>query len=206
MINGYFVLGGPQLPRELPLFEKHYAGNHIGSRNRGQWVIDSMLPNQSLNIPSRDKTISLLSSTDHVSFQTHMATIDSEYGDSNYRSKLQKMQSSFREDFIGLVNNVSTSTHGSLAIITNALPIHFWGLHDPQLETSYLLWSTAEDFANRVLEVVPLRYLLYRMPSLEHSALFLPGEVICARWWRLLKNHSSHLYAYNALERKLFSR
>jgi hypothetical protein len=205
MISGYFVLGGPQLPRDLPLFAKTYKGNHVGNRNRGQWVVDSGLFKQTLNIPSRGKSIELLSSTDHELFAASMATLDSEYGDVNYRSKLQHIQNQFSADFIGMVNNISTSTHGSLAIICNDLPVHFWGLYATEIESAYLLWSTSVDKCSLLLEHSPLHYLQYRMPTLHRNALFLPGEVICARWWRLLKNHSSHLYAYNALERKLFS-
>lgn len=205
MLNGYFVLGGPQLPRELPLFAGNYTGNHVGSRNRGQWVIDCALHKQDLRIPARDKTVSLLSSTAHAEFSNSMSNLDSSYGDSNYKGKLQAIQQELPQDFVGMVNNQSTSTHGSLAVITNDIAINFWGLHDTQLDSSYLVWSNDAGFASRVLEHSPLRYLLYRMPALTHGSLFLPGEVICARWWRLLKNHSSHLYAYNALERKLFS-
>lgn len=205
MLKGYFVLGGPQLPRELPCFEGHMKGNHVGSRNRGQWLLDYDLTEHSLHIPSRDKRLHLLSNVDNGAFYTSMETLDSSYGDVNYRAKLQTIQSKLDGAFVGVVNNVSTSTHGSLAIITNETRLHFYGLHDTQLETSYLMWTTDDSLLNKVLDDTPLRYLLYRMPSVCWTSVFLPGEVICSRWWRLLKNHSSHLYAYNALERKLFS-
>lgn len=204
-LNGYFALGGAQIPDDLPCFKKQYSGNHLNSRSRGQWVIDCDLTPVNMNIPSRDKQVQLFSDVDDNKFLDLMSSIDSEYEEKNYRGKLNLVQQQLASAFTGIVNNISTSTHGSLALITNDTPIHFFGLHDTGLNYSYLMWCTDYDYHRVILESQPLRFLLYRMPALVNSSIFLPGEVLCARWWRLSKNHGNNtLYGFNALERRLF--
>jgi len=204
MLNGYFSLGGPQLPIPLPVFKGTYKGNHINARNRGQWAFDTKFENKSLNIPSRDKRVTIFASSELSEFGSLMEFLDSEYDHANYRGKLNLILPNLSSSFVGIVNNISNSTHGSLAVLTNDTPLYFYGLHDVELEYTYLMWTASQEFFQSVLDAKPLRYLVYRMPVLQRGAVFLPGEILCSKWWRLNKNHPSTLYALNAIERRLF--
>ena len=203
MFQGYFILGGSN-PDELPLFKKMYFGNHIGLRNRGTWVFDTDLREETINIPTRDKQVQLFFNDDGGKFNTGMTLIDSSADLPNYRAKLMRLQNTLSDSFLGAINNISTSTHGSLALVTNQIPIYVYGLYDTQLGGSYLVWADSPQVVTDILCVQPLRYLIYRFPLLESSVLFLPSEAICSKWWRWFKTHRSVLHAFNALERRLF--
>jgi hypothetical protein len=204
MLNGYLALGGAQLPAPLPCFEASVKGNHIGSRNRGHWVFDTYFQKTVLNIPSRDKQVESFTSTDCSLFSERLSGLDSENEHLTYKGKLNLILPELSPNFIGIVNNISTSTHGSLALVCRDAGLHFYGLFDTELDYTYLMWTSEAGFLAEVLESKPLRYLVYRMPILTNNSVFLPGEIICSKWWRLTKNHSQVLYALNALERRLF--
>lgn len=196
-MKGYFVLGSANTPPPLSVGTSNgMAGNHTGSRTRGQFEIFTDVESKVINMPSRDKQVMLWEETpEETDFVQCMSVIDSEPG-TNYREKLLKMLAKLPRNFVGAVNNVSTSTHGSLAILGD---LEYFGLHDLQTETSYFVWGTSNDIRNLQL-TNPLRYLLYRFPPMP--AVFLPGETTCSKWWRWTKNNPL-LHAFNALEMRL---
>lgn len=190
---GYFVLGGASKPPPLPLgdLEKGLKGNHTASRTGGDFFICCDYPKQTVNIPTRDKRVDLWSPNVSV-LAEHIATLDSQPGE-NYRAKLLPLLKHVSE---GVINNISTANHGSIALL--GLP-SFYGLHDNQSGSSYLVWCTEEDL-NLLLIQHPLRYLVFRFPSMK--VVFIPCELLCSKWWRWTKSHSL-LHAFNALEMRL---
>ena len=201
MISGYMALGGGH-EFVFSHFTQHH-GDGVGP-SRGRWAMDTELGSTTLSIPSRDKQVQLFYSTDPGTFASLMSTIDSEEG-KNYRTKLKAVLAELSPDFLGAVNNVSTTTHRSLAILTNVTPVHFYGLFDLKLKGAYLTWSDDPLILQRLLQDEPLRFLLYRFPVLQHDAVFLPQERICALWWTWIKRSEfSALQPFNALERRLF--
>jgi len=176
--------------------------------------MDTDLETHTLSIPSRDKQVQLffnhgaqwLPARGHPDFRDMMSIIDSTDGQ-NYREKLRHVLGALQPDFIGVVNNVSTSTHRSLAFLAGETPIHFYGLHDLKHKGSYLAWSTDLKDIQQLLvsDSDPLRYLFYRFPTLAYDTLFLPQERICAQWWTWIKRTDFNaLQPFNALERRLF--
>ena len=206
-LNGYFVLGGPSTDLiPLPNFFNHYHGNHIGARSRGSWVIDTNFISHTINLPSRDKQVQVLVSEKRFEalFVELLSSIDSNYVNQNYRTKLTNIQTELDSEFIGIVNNNNIDSHGSMGIVTNTNPFYMTGLHDTRFGSSYVLWSTDENFVHKILQSDPLRYLIYRFPTLVNSSLFFQSEAVCSKWYRWLKTHDSVLHAFNALERRLF--
>lgn len=203
-LNGYFILGSVQASSNLPLFSKACSGSHVGSKSRGIWVVDSSFDSQIVNLPARDKQVQLWSNTGIFEFANLISSLDSSYLGLSYKEKLNGVRSNLTTEFQGTVNNINSSTHGSLALLCNLNPIYLYGLHDTQLDSSYLMWSTNQDFVYSLMEAQPLRYLLYRFPVLENNAIFIQSEAICSKWWGWLKTHKSHLHAFNALEKRLF--
>jgi len=193
-LTGYFVLGGTGNPPALP-FTGVASGNHTGARARGQFVIDTDLESHTVNIPSRDKTVTSWMSQDGQLIATRLATLDAEPGP-NYRTKLISLFEDL-PDLFGALVNVSTSTHGSIALVGEQ--VRYYGLYDQQSDTSYLLWGAESDL-HTLQRMYPLRYLVYRFPPMR--VVFLPGEVICSKWWRWTRN-ASLLNAFNALEMRL---
>jgi hypothetical protein len=192
-IKGYFVLGGTN-PPQLPV--TGFSGNHTGTRTRGQFVISTEHQAVTVNIPSRDKSVAMWAPEYALTaLQSRIAVLDSEPGP-NYRAKLLTLLQDMPADFSAVLSNESTSTHGSLALLGS---LTYYGLHDSHTDTSYLFWGTPEDLLY-IQHTNPLRYLLYRFPQMP--GVFLPGEVICSKWWRWTRN-ASLLQAFNALEMRL---
>lgn len=201
ILSGYLALGGGH---EViwPQF-KDYLGEGVGPR-RGRWALNTDLKTNTLSIPSRAKQVQLFYSTDPGTFASLMSTIDSDQGP-NYKTKLRTVLENLSPDFTGLVNNISMSTHRSLAILTRETRIHFYGLFDTKLKGSYLVWSSDPKEIQPLIDEEPLRYNLYRFPILEHDVVFVPQERLCALWWTWIKRSDySALQPFNALERRLF--
>lgn len=197
-MKGYLVLGGTNIPPELPFLKPVVArGNHTGSKFRGQFVLCTTAPSKVLHIPSRDKIVSVWSDGDLESFAQHVGTLDSQSG-VNYRSKLASMVEALGPGFTGLINNEGTTNHGSLAIISGA-DLFYYGLHDTFSDVSYIMWGTPKDL-DTIRYSYPLRYLVYRFPSMP--IVFLPGEAIGSKWWRWTRANSL-FQAFNALEMRL---
>lgn len=197
-MKGYFVLGGGKQPSALPGFDLTISGNHIGSRDRGQWCIDTELRLSTLNIPSRDKQVQVWAN-DNGEFERDIGVVDSWLDDAPYRLKLSRIRERLPDDFVGAVNNVNTDTHGSLALVSNQ-GFHLYGLLDTQSQSCYMVWTLDPSFIGRVLNSSPLRFLLYRLPVA--NVVFIPSEALCSKWWRWLKTSTS-LQAFNALERRI---
>lgn len=197
-MKGYFVLGGGKHPSTLPGFDQTESGNHLGSRDRGQWCIDTILRRSTLNIPARDKLVQVWAN-DEGDFARSVSTIDSWLDYAPYKMKLNRLREQLPEDFLGVINNFNTDTHGSLALVSNQ-GLNLYGLLDTDSQSCYLVWSTDPLFIGRVLEATPLRFLLYRMPMT--NVVFIPSEALCSKWWRWLKTSTS-LQAFNALERRI---
>ncbi len=115
----------------------------------------------------------------------------------NYRAKLLALCDEMPCEFLGMMNNVSTSTHGSLAVLGD---VSYFGLYDKVADTSYIVWGQESDLQT-LQRMFPLRYLVYRFPQMPVA--FLPGEVLCSKWRRWTKGSSSLLHAFNALEMRL---
>lgn len=199
-MRGYFVLGGKGLPAAIdsPLFFNCALGNLTGSADRGQWKFNSTADPQTINIPTRDKQVVLWSSSENEAqkFYNLVSVLDSEEG-VNYRDKLISLKSNFDDSFLGVINNVSISTHGSLALVGD---FFYYGLHDVSSGTSYVMWTLDSEDLIQLQRQYPLRYLVFRFPPMPVA--FLPGEILCGKWWRWTKS-SSLLHAFNALEMRL---
>jgi hypothetical protein len=198
MIKGYFVLGstGNPVPLNLhPLSPLSLAGNHTKSNTRGHWEIFTQKAPQTVNIPTRDKQVLWWSHPEDNRFAPLISVLDSEPG-LNYRSKLLGLQEKLSSPFLGVINNVSTSTHGSLALIGD---FTYFGLHDTASGTSYLVWTDDDEDLQKIQQQTLLRYLVFRFP--KFPVAFLPGEILCGKWWRWQK--SGLLQAFNALELRL---
>lgn len=193
MMRGYFILGSTASdPPKLSFLG--FDGNHVGSKNRGYFVSESDFACQTLNIPSRDKQVLIWYSMERLIFSDLIEKIDSEPGP-NYRAKLLAILEILDPAFQGVINNASTSTHGSLALLN---PEGCYGLHDNYSSTSYFMWGSENDLRS-ILIANPLRYLVYRFPTMP--IVFLPGEIICSKWWKWSKLNLLH--AFNALEMRL---
>jgi hypothetical protein len=203
VLKGYMALGGGE-EVIFPHFTQ-YEGEGVGPK-RGRWKMDTDLKTNVLSIPSRDKQVQLFADEERFAFAPLMATIDSTEGQ-NYRAKLRQVLQELSPRFVGVVNNISTSTHRSLAFITGETPIYFYGLFDTKHKGAYLAWGTDPMDIQPLLlsDSDPLRYLIYRFPILMHDALFLPQERVCALWYTWIKRADySALQPFNALERRLF--
>lgn len=196
-MRGYFVLGSRMgIPPDLPTFEEPtHSGNHTKAKGRGKFVICTDLPQDVINLPSRDKQI-LLWSTAPEAFRDRIKVIETTFG-TNYRSKILAMLDDLPADFVGIVNNMNVSTHGSLAIVGES--ISYYGLFDTQSDSAYLMWGSDADLRGIQIHS-PLRYLVYRFPKTQ--VVFLVGESVCAKWWRWFSNFNT-LHAFNALEMRL---
>jgi hypothetical protein len=201
MIRGYVCLGGgPEVV--FPHFTQ-YEGDGVGPK-RGRWRMDTDLKTSVLSIPSRDKQVQLFYSTDPGTFAGLMSTIDSSEGQS-YKAKLRTVLGELSSDFVGVVNNISTTTHRSLAILTRSEPIYFYGLFDLRQKGAYLAFASDPIDIQPLYDSDPGRYLLYRFPVLTDDAVFIPQERICALWWTWIRRSDfSALQPFNALERRLF--
>lgn len=197
-MNGYFVLGGGSGVLELPGFSRHYTGNLVGSRDKGQWVLDTGITPTIINIPARDKHVQVW--CDHPPFEEALSLLDSN-GTGPYASKLAAIP--IPTGSVAVAVNVNVSTHGSLGMRFET-PLYVYGLSDTQMKTSYLVWSTDESHINTILNTMPLRFLLYRFPVAESGSIFIQGEAVCSKWWRWLKNHTQLLHAFNALEQRMY--
>jgi hypothetical protein len=222
-LAGYVVLGGSQTSLSLPTIDETFKGG-LGSTVRGRWVIESSLEGETLNIPARGKSVQLLypplsdsgqpwqdrDKVRRARFADAIAQIDSSYEGLNYRAKLNTVLETvngnrmFGASFLGAVLNLSVSTHASIALLSSVTPIYVWGLHDQQLESSYLVWSTDERHLLEMLAAEPLRFLVYRFPILKDASMFIQLETVCAKWYRWNQNHKSVLHAFNALEWRLY--
>lgn len=202
-MRGYYVLGGGSGHIELPTFEKQYSGNLVGSRDKGNWVLDSRVSPLTVNLPARDKQVDVWATSNQEAFRIAVANLDASYGDAPYADKLHRIP--VDGAFAGAVINTNVSTHGSLGIKVVDSALFVYGLTDTQLKTSYLVWSSVDDI-HRILSCMPLRFLLYRFPVMHTGAVFIQGEAICSKWWRWLKTHQQTLHAFNALEMKLYGR
>lgn len=195
-MKGYFVLGSRMgIPPDLPTFTPTYSGNHTKAKGRGKFVICTDLEQDVVNLPSRDKQV-LLWSTSPEKFRARIQVLESTFG-VNYRSKILSILDDMPQDFIGAVNNINQSTHGSLAIVGSS--ISYFGLFDTQSDSAYLMWGSVEDLRSIQIHS-PLRYLVYRFP--QTPAVFLVGESVCSKWWRWFSNFNT-LHAFNALEMRL---
>jgi hypothetical protein len=199
-MRGFFVLGAPGVPAPIDshIFADVVVGNHTGSANRGHWRLSDLPESQTINIPTRDKQVILWSSikSEERKFYNLVSVLDSEEG-TNYKDKLMTLRSKMDDSFIGIINNISTSTHGSLALVGNFV---YYGLHDVSSGTSYILWTEDPEDLFQLQRQYPLRYLVFRFPPMP--VVFLPGEILCGKWWRWTKS-SSLLHAFNALEMRL---
>lgn len=201
MILGYLCLGGGQELEFWP--DCRLVGQPIGP-HRGRWKLEHTFQSTTLSIPSRDKQVQLLFSCDLSIFAPKIATIDSSEG-RNYRTKLRVLLPDLGPGFVGVVNNLSADNHHSLAILTKTTPVHVYGLYDTNLKSTYLFWSDDPSRIEAVLQVYPLRFLLYRFPTLVNDVLFLPIERLCSQWWGWMRtSESGPLLPFNALERRLF--
>lgn len=203
LMAGYLCLGGGQELDLTHLFF-HYVGAPVGP-HRGRWALKTNLFHQAISIPARDKRMGLLSSDDHATFLASMEQLDSQWPDQPYREKLRQVVSQLSGPFVGVVNNFSTSTHHSFALLSRAMPITLIGLFDSQLRSTYLVWSTDPNQIEQLLQLYPMRFLVYRFPLVVDDALFFPIERLCSRWWRWIQRSDfAALQPFNALERHLF--
>lgn len=198
ILKGYFLLSGSPDPSLLD--DSWITGNHLRSQNRGAFGIHTDWTTSILNIPARDKQVTLWAASDEIEeFAIKMEFIDSSDGH-NYKSKLLAMQDTLHFNFRGMVNNVNVSTHGSLALIGD---FNYVGVVDQHTQSVYIAWSDTPfqatgyfgsdcDDANR--------YLVYRLPKMP--VVFLPSENICAKWYKW-QGSRNMLLAFNALERRL---
>ena len=199
-MRGYFVLGSKGRPLPLPIFDGDTrSGNHTKSQNCGQWEIDKVY-GETVNIPSRDKQVEIWS-PQAPALVPFVSVLDSQPG-FNYKEKLTDLLGrmsnlSFDDPLYAVLNNVSTSTHGSLALLGD---FTYYGVYDPQSDTAYLFWTTEPNDLSMLLHRHPMRYQVYRFPSM--GIVFLPSERICMKWWRWLKS-GSMLQAFTALEWRL---
>jgi hypothetical protein len=200
-LKGYFVLNSDGTPPPLDIFhgEPPTSGNHISARGRGNWSL-SPFPELTVSIPSRDKQVEIRSPVASQLYQ-RVSVLDSSPGPT-YRSKLLDLLG-YMDDLvcegprIAVLNNISTSTHGSLALLGDFV---YFGLHDPQANVSYLMWTTEPGDLPMLQARYPLRYLVYRFPQIP--VVFLAGESVCSKWWRWTKS-APLLHAFNALEMRL---
>lgn len=200
MISGYLCLGGGQ--EELFAAYTQYNGEPVGP-HRGRWAMNTDLASTILSIPARDKQVQLLYRNSIEKFSAGVACIDNEDSDLPYRKKLQRLLITLDSNFLGVVNNKTLSSHRSLALLTNSSPLTVVGLHDTQLRSAYVFWSSDPQDVQNILNEYPMRFLIYRFPSLVFDVLFFPVESICSRWYRWSNKHDV-LHAFNALERRLF--
>ena len=202
MIEGSFSLGGRTPAQAVPGLLETTSGNHLADDRRGSWAFFSDSPELVLSIPSRDKTIRYHTSHPSAHLSLGLSEIDSLEG-KNYRAKLLDLSRILHRDSEILVNNVSESTHGSLALVVRDVPLFWYGLQDLENDHSYLVWSTMPCVLARIRENTGSRFLIYRFPTQRDSAVFLPSQAICSRWSRFHR-HGSILYSFNAIERRLF--
>ncbi len=194
--SGYFTLGSPAAAPPLPTFNHECSGNLIGARSRGQWCLETdMLKPGPLQIPSRDKTVHVWGSQE---FADSIRNIDSELPGHAYADKLRVLTRGS-----GLIVNSTRDTHGSLALVILE-PLYVYGLYDVRLQAAFLMWSTDPDRFREILNSDPLRFSLYRFPVTTSNHLFIQGEAICSKWSRWLRKSNSTLYAFNALEHRLY--
>jgi hypothetical protein len=191
MIRGYFILGGGSVP--LPTFTGELVNTVGSTKDKGGFCLESDLPMQLMNIPSRDKQVMLWTSDDILS---RIATIDSFMGSTDYQTKLEAMNLGVQ----GVILN--KGQHSSIALLGDLL---CYGLYDTRLHIAYYFFTDSKADLSRVLSADPLRYLIYRFPALE-TACFIQSEAVCSKWWRWMKTHQSVLHAFNALEHKLHGR
>jgi hypothetical protein len=192
MTRGYFILGGGNIP--LPTFSSPLLNTVGSTKDKGGFSLETDLTNFSLEIPSRDKHVSIWSETDAV--VDSIATIDSFLGSADYQSKLTALN--LRQTCIIL----NIAQHSSVAIVGD---FFCYGLYDSKLRTAYYLFTDDANDLSRVLSQDPMRYLIYRFPLLQ-GACFIQSEAVCSKWWRWMKTHQSVLHAFNALEHKLHGR
>jgi len=194
-MRGYFSLSGQPT---LPDFRMTHEGPGVGARSLGRWGIATDLGSITLNIPSRDKQVMLWHRT-CPEFVSALATLDSSFQGLTYADKLTRVLTYLPANFVGMVSNISTDTHSSIAVLSNP-GLSVCGLVDTKTASSYLLWAPdGQDPTHELRSAHPLRFLVYRMPRLH--VLFLPAESVCSKWHRWSK--TSALLAFNALERKL---
>jgi len=201
---GYMSLGGgPEL--DFGIGHTH-EGQPVGP-HRGRWRMATDLKDTTLSIPSRDKQLQVFYSRGIEHLAPRLAQLDSEDGP-NYKAKLQSVLNGTYElqSVVGAVNTISTSSHHTLTLFSNDMdwPLHIIGLFDVQHKTTYLFWSTNPSLIMSVLDVHPLRFLIYRFPTA--GLVFLRTEVLCSQWrsW-MRKSEFSALLPFNALERRLFN-
>lgn len=203
MLDGYFNIGGGS-HIELPSFPEPTARlNLVGARDKGHCTLHTDWSSSTLDIPSRDKSVTLWSASNQGldSLSRGLAHIDSSQSGSSYTDKL----SALRHADAAFILNVNKDTHGSFALISGNDQIHLHGLYDTQLKSSYLVWSLSPARVDAIRQLDPLRFLVYRFPTLDRGrVVFVQAEAVCSKWWRWMKSHQSQLHCFNALEYKLY--
>lgn len=179
-------------------------GEHCSGRYSGKYELGVEDANYAeVSIPSRDKHTDIwaMGSTGALSvFADKLATLDSNCVALTWRQKLADVQRTLDPAHAFVLD--TTSTHSTFALVAGDIEMHLVGVHDPVLKTSHLVWSTQP--VDRLLrQQYPLRLLYYRFPVISNSVVFIPTQIVCAHWWRYCK-HSELLFAFNALEAKLF--
>jgi hypothetical protein len=203
MFSGYFNMGGGS-PYTLPVFSPNSSGGNItGSRHSGSWLLETDLSCLEIDIPSRDKTVKVWGSSDNRTqfLLSKLAIIDSDLPGTSYRDKLIEHNTGAT----AFILNINKDTHGSFAIVAGPnTTINMFGVLDTKLGSSYILWGTGHEKLSALLNSDPLRFLVYRLPPVNDSCVFVQAEAICSRWWRWTRTNQSHLQAFNALEHKLY--
>lgn len=196
-MRGVFCLGGKQVPRVLPTFDD-WKGAYASSRYSGKYAYDPEQFELEISMPQRDKQINISANLGSKSFVDGMKSLDTEL-EGNYKTRIKVLADQLPEGYLVTVNTLGD--HGGLTLISNA-PLFVWGLLDTQTESAYLLWSSEESSLFSVQEQAPLRYLVYRFAVQERTVMHIHSQVVCGRWYRWTERHS-HLFSFNALERRL---
>ena len=197
-LKGYFVLSGA--PDQELLDAEWFTGNHTRTNLRGAFGLYTDWEKRVISIPSRDKQVVVWAENHLENFSAYIEHIDAQDG-VNYRAKLLNLLTNLPCGFKGVLNNVSTSTHGSLALLGD---FHYLGVLDQQQKTSYLVWSDSKfddvGYFGADCEDAK-RFLIYRFPRMP--VVFLPSENVCAKWRKWAGAPLGPLLSFNALEKRL---
>lgn len=203
---GALTLGAQQAPAFTVAFlGSTLSGEHCAGRYNGRYELGvSASLRTEVAIPSRDKHIDVWSEGSSVArdfFTRQLAQLDSQYPGATWRTKLLEVQAGADPDHVIVLN--TTSTHSTFSLIAGTRPLYVLGVYDPNLKTSHLVWSSIP-IERQLRQHFPLSFYYYRFPVLVGGVVFIPTQVVCSHWYRYCKSSNDLLFAFNALEVKLF--
>lgn len=219
MIVGSLAIGAAHASNfHLPLgLGTQTQGSHCVGRYTGLWSIaqNDKVEKRTLFLPHRDKELDVhyLGSNPFAleALMAGLESLDASYEGETQLYKYNQLLLSLRtrfpeEDDLFSVTLNTASNHSSLSFLSQGEPIELIGVLDPQLESAYLVWGSGLEGTNLVTltrQAYPLKYLVYRFPTILNRSVFVPTQAICAHWWKYMKGENP-LFAFNALELKLF--